>query len=153
MVLYGPTAFATKAAILLLLTRVFSPFRRLVIFIYVLFGILAAFYVPVVFVKMFICTPISKFWNQDVKGHCLNQRALILSDAFMSVISDFIILLLPLIASRSLQMPTKKKLRVIGVLGAGGIACASSIVRLVLIVREGQSSDSTYAFMRINLWG
>ncbi|EGC46940.1 integral membrane protein [Histoplasma capsulatum var. duboisii H88] len=79
MVIYGPAAFLTKASILLILTRVFAPYRK--------------------------------------------------------------------------TMSLKKKIRVIGILGAGGLACASSIVRLVLIVQKGNAKDQTYVFMQINLWG
>ncbi|KAL1956108.1 hypothetical protein VTO42DRAFT_7627 [Malbranchea cinnamomea] len=154
MVLYGPVAFATKATILLLVVRVFAPFKRLVMFTYVFFGILTVFYLPVFIAKICICIPVSRYWKgDDVSGKCLNERALILADAFMSVISDFIILILPVIASWSLNMSTKKKLRVIGLLGAGGLACGSSLVRLVFIMTQGLSSDSTHTFMRINLWG
>lgn len=153
MALYGPTAFVTKAAILLILARVFQPFRMLVKFIYVFFCLIGAYYIPLVFLKLFICVPVARFWDKDSEGTCINQQGMIVADAFISVASDLTILVLPLIGARPLQMPRKKKIRVIAILGAGGIACASSIVRLVLIFREGKSQDTTYTFMRINLWG
>ena len=153
MALYGPTAFVTKASILLILVRVFQPFKPLVNFIYVFFGIIAAYYIPVVFLKLFICIPVSKFWDKDREGSCIDQNAMITADAFISVLSDIIILILPIIGTRPLQMPGKKKVRVIGILGAGGVACASSIIRLVLIMKKARSQDDTYVFMRINLWG
>ncbi|KLJ09909.1 hypothetical protein EMPG_14666 [Blastomyces silverae] len=154
MVIYGPAAFLTKASILLILTRVFAPYRKTVRFIYVYFGVLLAYYVPAIIVKVRICMPISYFWmGQDSKGSCLDERAIILADAIISVVSDLTILVLPLLLTHSLQMSLKKKIRVIGILGAGGLACASSIVRLVLIVQKGNAKDQTYVFMQINLWG
>ncbi|EEQ89378.2 uncharacterized protein BDCG_04498 [Blastomyces dermatitidis ER-3] len=154
MVIYGPAAFLTKASILLILTRVFAPYRKTVRFIYVYFGVLLAYYVPAIIVKVRICMPISYFWmGQDSEGSCLDERAIILADAIISVVSDLTILVLPLLLTHSLQMSLKKKIRVIGILGAGGLACASSIVRLVLIVQKGNAKDQTYVFMQINLWG
>lgn len=154
MIMYGPVALSTKTAILLLLARVFAPFKKLVHFTYIFLAMLVAFYLPVFIAKICICMPISRYWKgEDVSGKCLNERALILADAFMSVISDLIILILPIIASWSLHMSTRKKARVIGLLGAGGLACGASIVRLVLIIKDGLSKDSTHTFMRINLWG
>ncbi|PGH09828.1 hypothetical protein GX51_00515 [Blastomyces parvus] len=154
MVIYGPAAFLTKASILLILTRVFAPYRKTVRFIYVYFGVLLAYYVPAIIVKVRICMPISYFWlGQDSEGTCLDERAIILADAIISVVSDLTILVLPLLLTHSLQMSLKKKIRVIGILGAGGLACASSIVRLVLIVQKGNAKDQTHVFMQINLWG
>ena len=112
-----------------------------------------AYYIPAVIVKIRICDPISKFWAPDTAGSCLDQTSIILADAVVSVVSDIAILILPLPLTLGLQLPLKKKLRVIGILGAGGLACASSVVRLVLIVVTGQSKDATLAFMRINMFG
>lgn len=151
--MYGPTAYLTKVCLLWIMTRVFSPFRKTVWFIYGFMGLMLAFYVPVVIVKIRICDPISRFWDQTVDGTCLDQTAIILADAVVSVVSDLIILILPLPLTMSLQMPSRKKLRVIGLLGAGGLAVAASIIRLVLIVTTGQSKDATLAFMRINMLG
>ncbi|KAL1979674.1 hypothetical protein VTN96DRAFT_5373 [Rasamsonia emersonii] len=154
MVMYGPTAFLTKISILWIMTRVFAPNRKAIYFIYALLGIMLAYYIPAVIVKIRICSPISRFWlGASVGGTCLNEGSIILADAVISVISDLTILLLPLPLTMSLQMAMKKKLRVIGILGAGGLAVASSIIRLAFIVQFGNSPDSTYAFMRINMFG
>lgn len=153
MVMYGPTAYLTKVCLLWIMTRVFSPFKKTVWFIYGFMALMLAFYVPVVIVKIRICDPISKFWDHSVQGSCLDQTAIILADAVVSVVSDLIILILPLPLTMSLQMPRRKKLRVVGLLGAGGMAVAASIIRLALIVTTGQSKDATLAFMRINMLG
>ncbi|KAL1961894.1 hypothetical protein VTN77DRAFT_927 [Rasamsonia byssochlamydoides] len=154
MVMYGPTAFLTKISILWIMTRVFAPYKKAIRFIYILLGIMLAYYIPAIIVKTRICTPISRFWmGPSVGGSCLNEGSIILADAVISVISDLTILVLPLPLTLSLQMAMRKKLRVMGILGAGGLAVASSIVRLAFIVRYGNSSDSTYDFMRINMFG
>jgi len=153
MVMYGPTAYITKFCLLWIMTRVFSPFRKAVIFIYVFMGVMLAYYIPAVIVKIRLCNPISKFWNDDIEGSCMDQNAIIMADAIISVSSDLIVLLLPLPLTISLQMPTKKKMRVIAILGAGGLAVASSIIRLVMTVVNAESKDTTLAFMRVNMLG
>lgn len=153
MVMYGPTAYLTKLSLLWIIARVFSPYRKTVIFIYVFLGIMLAYYIPAVIVKIRICDPIAKFWAPDTPGSCLDQTSIILADAVVSVVSDMAILILPLPLTVGLQLPLKKKMRVMVVLGAGGLACASSIVRLILIILTGQSQDGTLAFMRINMFG
>ncbi|KAF7125904.1 hypothetical protein CNMCM5793_002263 [Aspergillus hiratsukae] len=153
MVMYGPTAFLTKVSLLWIMTRVFSPYRKAVLFIYVFLVIMLLYYIPAVIVKIRICNPIARFWDESINGDCLDQSAIIMADAVVSVVSDMIILILPLPLTLSLQMPMRKKLRVMGILGAGGLACASSVVRLILILKTGQSKDGTYSFMRINMFG
>ncbi|KAL4812542.1 hypothetical protein BDW67DRAFT_169910 [Aspergillus spinulosporus] len=153
MVMYGPTAFLTKMTLLWIMTRVFSPFRKSVIFIYVFLVLMLLYYIPAVIIKIRICMPISKFWNDEQPGSCLDKNAIIMADAVVSVVSDLIVLIMPLPLTMRLQMSKKKKLRVIGILGAGGLACASSVVRLVLIQLTGKSKDATIAFMRVNMFG
>lgn len=153
MVMYGPTAYLTKVLLLWIIARVFSPFRKSVLFIYGFMILMLAYYIPAVIVKIRICSPISFFWNPDIEGTCLDEASIILADAVVSCVSDLIILILPLPLTMTLQMSSRKKIRVIAILGAGGMAVASSIIRLVLIVLTGQSKDATLAFMRINMLG
>jgi hypothetical protein len=154
MVMYGPTAFLTKISILWIMIRVFNPYRKAIYFIYALLGIMVAYYIPAVIVKIRLCSPISRFWmGPSVGGSCLNEGSIILADAVISVISDLTILLLPLPLTLRLQMPMRKKLKVMAILGAGGLAVACSIIRLDFIVKFGNSPDATYAFMRINMFG
>ncbi|KAJ5082111.1 hypothetical protein N7532_011154 [Penicillium argentinense] len=153
MVMYGPTAYITKFCLLWIMTRVFNPFRRAVIFIYVFMGVMLAYYIPAVIVKIRLCNPVARFWDRTIPGTCMDETAIIMADAVVSVTSDLIVLLLPLPLTLSLQMPNKKKMRVIGILGAGGLAVASSIIRLILIVVTATSKDITLAFMRVNMLG
>lgn len=155
MVMYGPTAYLTKLSILWIMTRVFNPYRKAVIFIYVFLGTMLAYYIPAVIVKIRICKPIATFWDPSGTkgGSCLDQTAIILADAVVSVVSDLIVLILPLPLTLSLQMSWQRKMRVMGILCAGGFAVASSIVRLVLIVVIGQSKDATMSFTRISMFG
>lgn len=153
MVMYGPTAYVTKVCLLWIMTRIFSPVRIAVIFIYTFMGIMFAYYIPAIIAKIIICDPIAKFWDPDIDGTCLNEKSIILADAVISVVSDSVILILPLLLTRNLRMSTKKKIRVVAALGAGGFAVVASIIRLALIVVTGQSKDFTLAFMRINMLG
>ncbi len=146
-------AFFVKMALLFILIRVFAPYKKTVKFMYVLLALLLAYYIPALIIKIRICMPISTYWTRDGRGSCLDQGAVIMSDSIMSVVSDLSILLLPLPLTWSLQMPTKKKLRVMGILGAGGLATAFSIYRLWMIVVDGASPDQTIVFIKVILSG
>lgn len=153
MVLYGPCAFAIKASILLFLARVFAPIKRAVLVIYIILGGLLAYYVPVLALKAAICRPVSKFWMPQLDGQCFDQRALILADSVISVLSDMIIFAAPLPLTCNLHMQKKKRIKVAAVFSAGGLACICSAIRLIDIVKNGTSENQTLVFMRVNLWG
>jgi hypothetical protein len=145
-------ALFVKVALLSILTRIFKPFRGKVLFIYIFLGCLCCYYIVALIVKIRICDPIPRYWLGDkVEGTCLNQTAALIADSVISVVSDLIILILPLPLTWSLQMSRNKKLRVIGLLGAGGLATAFSLYRLVLVLKG--NSDQSVMFICVILSG
>ncbi|PWY79326.1 integral membrane protein [Aspergillus heteromorphus CBS 117.55] len=152
-ILYCPMALLVKVALLSILIRIFKPYRTKVLFIYVLLGCLAVYYVIALIVKIRMCDPIPGYWTGDPNASCLDQRAALIADSVISVVADFIILFLPLPLTWSLQMSRSKKLRVIGMLSAGGLATAFSLYRLVLVVKDGSSPDQTIVFVCVILSG
>jgi hypothetical protein len=146
MVLFGPTILAVKVSILLMLTRFFAPYRGVVIFIWVFMSILVAYTIAAAISKACICLPIKTFWlGIDVThGHCLKQLEIFLTDTLISVVSDMILLILPLAMIGKMHLPLNKKLKVMAILAAGGLACVASIVRLVWVVQYRNTVDHTY---------
>ncbi|KAJ5641417.1 hypothetical protein N7490_005417, partial [Penicillium lividum] len=152
--LYCPMALFVKIALLAILVRIFSPYRGKVWFIYIFLGCLCTYYVVALIVKINICNPIPRYWKGElVPGSCLDQKAALVADSVISVVSDSIILILPLPLTWSLQMPRNRKLRVIGLLGAGGLATGFSIYRLVLVLKDGSSADQSIVFIQVILSG
>ncbi|QKD57065.2 uncharacterized protein FOBCDRAFT_204078 [Fusarium oxysporum Fo47] len=118
--------------------------------IYIFIGMLVAYYVSGLFIKIFICWPISAYWKGET-DKCLNQSAIIFADTIISAISDLVILLLPTPLTWSLQLSRRKRLRVIGILCAGGVATAFSIYRLAMILHEGNNAEAGIGFnMRLS---
>lgn len=153
MVIYGPTVFATKASILFFLTRVFAPYERYCRFVYAFTLLMGCYYILMLVLKIFVCRPIHKFWDPAADGQCFNQRALILADNVISLISDIAVLLIPCPLAQGLRVAAKAKFRIAAVFGAGGVACVCSFIRLIDIIKLGASTDQTFAFTLINLWG
>ncbi|KAG5305447.1 integral membrane protein [Histoplasma capsulatum G186AR] len=153
-ILYVPMAFSVKVALLAIVIRIFNPDRKKVLGVYIILGVLLLYYIPAIFLKIFFCIPISGYWEGAASGaKCLNQQNLITADAVISMVSDFAILVLPLPLTWSLHIRKTKKLRVIGILGAGGVATAFSVWRLVIMVEQGASPNFTIVFIRIVLTG
>lgn len=71
----------------------------------------------------------------------------------MSGITDLAVLVIPIPLIWNLHMPLRKKIRVLGLLGAGGIAVAASLARLVMVVQGVGDPDLTWSIVRFNLLG
>ncbi|KAL4757184.1 uncharacterized protein BDW70DRAFT_163776 [Aspergillus foveolatus] len=143
---YVPMVFVIKLALLAVMLRIFAPDRHKVMIVYGTIVVLLLYYIPALFIKIFFCKPISTYWlgAEVTGGACLDQRKVIIADATISMLSDFWILVLPIPMLWSLKMSLSKKLRVVGILGAGGLATGFSVWRLVMMVDESQTPDTTW---------
>lgn len=142
-------ALAVKLALVGIIIRIFGTvYSKTLMGIYIYIAILVAFYIPMMFLKRFSCKPISAYWRNE-KGYCIYQGTLITADALISVLADFVILLLPLPLTCSLRLPLRKRLRVAGLLCAGGIATAFSLYRLLLMLTDGSSDNRTILLIKI----
>ncbi|KAL3418416.1 hypothetical protein PVAG01_10132 [Phlyctema vagabunda] len=144
VIAYGPATFLIKVTLLLVYVRVFSPFRKTIIFIYVFMAMLVAYYIPMQIIKMRLCYPIWKVWRDSEDGTCLDIKKIFVADTVISSITDLAILIIPIPLTWSLQMAAQKRIRYVALLGAGGLATAASIARLVLLVKLGDSPDRTF---------
>ncbi|KAH7348789.1 integral membrane protein, partial [Rhexocercosporidium sp. MPI-PUGE-AT-0058] len=155
VIVYGPAVWCIKVTLLLILVRVFTPFRRIITGVWAFIYAMLLYYVIVTVVKVFRCSPIPAVWDPDKPGKCLDGFLLFTIDTSLSILTDVIILILPIPLVWSLQVTTKKKLRTIALLGAGGVATATSIVRLILVLNLDNSpyqlGDQTISIQRINL--
>ncbi|KAK2813907.1 hypothetical protein FQN50_000308 [Emmonsiellopsis sp. PD_5] len=151
-IVYMPMALVVKLALLLIIARVFSPYKKTVKFIYALLAVLFGYYISGLIIKIRPCNPIPAYWGA-AQGSCLNQRIILICDSVVSVTSDLMILFLPLPLAWSLQMDTRKKLRVMAILGAGGLATAFSIYRLAMVVAIGASPNQVMVFTKVVLSG
>ncbi|KAJ4320286.1 hypothetical protein N0V94_003463 [Neodidymelliopsis sp. IMI 364377] len=151
-IIYAPMTLAIKLSLLTLIARIFSPYKRRIQGIYALGGLLVVYYIVSLILKIRICWPIAEYWKGD-QSKCLNQSAVITADSIISTVTDAIILVLPLPLTWSLQLPTRKKIRVGGMLAVGGLATAFSGWRLNLILTDGKSKDTTILFVQVVLSG
>ncbi|KAJ6020101.1 hypothetical protein N7499_003395 [Penicillium canescens] len=153
-ILYCPMALSVKIALLSVLTRIFALYRGKVWFIYIFLGCLCCYYIVALIIKIRMCAPIPMYWLGPAEGgSCLDQASALIADSVISVVSDIIILILPLPLTWSLQMSRSRKLRVIGILGAGGLATGFSLYRLVLLLKVDNSADMSLMFVRVILSG
>ncbi|KAL8795742.1 MAG: hypothetical protein Q9195_001793 [Heterodermia aff. obscurata] len=76
----------------------------------------------VMFVTIFACRPIRAAWDPSVAGaKCLDLNLAYISQAIMNVITDFVILLLPMPILWGLHLDRNKKLQLIGIFMTGSL--------------------------------
>ncbi|TVY39345.1 Satratoxin biosynthesis SC1 cluster protein [Lachnellula subtilissima] len=156
-ILYGPTMFTVKLSILLQYMRIFVPRREGNMAMFVLIHIVLwadlAFYTADTLFEIFSCNPRELNWNKLIDhGSCFNIEALIISAGAINVVSDCVILFLPVFSIWRLQLSTKKKVQISAVFAFGLLACISSIIRLVYSILLFKTEDRTHAFIPTGLW-
>ncbi|KAJ6109508.1 hypothetical protein N7486_001743 [Penicillium sp. IBT 16267x] len=118
--------------------------------LYVLLGTVIGYYTIITFIKIFICNPPSAYWSRsDIpNATCFSQPGVIIADSVIGTITDAAIFAFPVAFTCTLQMPFWKKVKVVVLLGLGGVAVAFSLYRLVIGIHEKVDAESTTKFMK-----
>ncbi|KAJ5949896.1 hypothetical protein N7454_001480 [Penicillium verhagenii] len=149
---YVPMVLFVKTSLIYIMIRLWSPYRGKVAALYSFLAFIVSYYTVILFIKIFTCNPIHFYWDfSNEEGKCLNRNAIIITDSSVSVSTDLAILIFPIVLAWTLHMPISRKLHVIAILGAGSIAVAFSIYRLVLVISEMNNSNEIDVFMRVLL--
>ena len=127
--LYAPTIATVKFSILLFYARIFTEhtakmqqqiwFTRA---LYAMGAITASWWIVCQFIVIFECTPIHYFWDRTpVTGHCLDVQKFFDGQAVPNIITDVILLALPLPLIWNLQLPANQKVALSGVFLLGSL--------------------------------
>ncbi|KAF5628715.1 hypothetical protein F25303_10348 [Fusarium sp. NRRL 25303] len=149
-IMYCVTCFMTT--ILLLMARVFAVEPRVAKGIRILIWALLVAYIPIQILRIVNCYPIRTYWDPDVRNaRCLNQRKIFFSDLSLSIVTDLVILLIPIPLTWKLRMSIGKRIKIVLLLGAGGIATALTLFRVAKAVDFLNSDDITVDYTPIGI--
>ena len=123
-IMYGIIICLIKESILLQYLRVFVPNRKANIYLYITIQLIMwsvfLFYLIDTIFEIVMCIPREKIWNPLMKtGHCFDDNAAYMATGIFNVISDFAILVVPIIPICKLQMPLRRKVLVLSVFATG----------------------------------
>ncbi|CAD6448648.1 e65e15e7-e58f-4bd6-a05a-23b24e3531a6 [Sclerotinia trifoliorum] len=143
---FGLAILSIKISILLQYIRIFTAGTRDLMFwsCHALMWMTVVFYVILLFMTIFLCTPVPKFWNVLETGHCLNMNYVFLATGTANTISDFLIILLPQPIIWRLQMSFKEHVGVSAIFSTGLLACIASMVRLIISSKLLKNNDVTW---------
>lgn len=82
-------------------------------------SIIGFYFVDTIF-EIIMCNPRERIWNLLITtGHCFDVNAAWKATGIFNIISDFSILILPMIPIWKLQLPLKKKILMIAIFATG----------------------------------
>ena len=67
------------------------------------------------------CIPLAHYWDPEVPGTCANQLAFVIAMGIVTVITDFIVLALPIFPLLRLQVSKTRRVQLIIVFLFGGL--------------------------------
>ncbi|KAF4301087.1 hypothetical protein GTA08_BOTSDO07181 [Botryosphaeria dothidea] len=155
--LYHPILSIVKASVILFLLRIDDKRRRVDWSLRGLFVFNLALMIGTFFADLFQCTPFHYTFDyprmdmeaqkaagadeegmlsgKEIKGgHCIDQVGFFLAAAGIAVLTDVLILIIPMIMVKDLQMRKKKKIAVWAILSIGWIVTAVSVARFGIYV-------------------
>ncbi|KAI9807243.1 MAG: hypothetical protein M1825_005961 [Sarcosagium campestre] len=139
-----------KISILLLYRRVFvGPWIRKGSLVLIWF--LVAFTITLVGKDVFACIPLHKQWEPSVPGYCINLRATYYWASAIFLLTDIMVLVMPMPLVWQLQISKKQKIGLSLIFGLGMVVTIATIFRLVVLILQ-DPYDVTYAFVPVVYW-
>jgi hypothetical protein len=109
-----------KISILLLYLRI-MPQNMYRISIFVLLTLVGLFCLSTTIAGVFQCVPVAKAWHKSMDGHCYNLVEAWYTNAVFSIVTDFVILMLPMHMVYKLHRDKREKVLLYFIFGIGGL--------------------------------
>ncbi|KAL9110081.1 MAG: hypothetical protein Q9187_008094, partial [Circinaria calcarea] len=135
-----------KISILLFYTRLFGRLRYIRLWAYWLSVFSVCWGIMVILGCSFQCRPLRFIWDKSVNGTCMNVALFFILGSAPNVLTDFMVLVLPLPAVFALQTSRGQKISLAAIFMLGSITCIISLVRLIELILNARNSDPTCTF-------
>lgn len=121
-IVYCPTMLCAKYTVLRKIEHIFYNHQQKKPASRVIWGLILAnsiFYTVIFFVATFACIPRAKIYNPSLDGRCIDIHASLVVTSVINFVSDFTILIIPLVAVWQLQLRPRAKFGVSIVFAVG----------------------------------
>ncbi|CAF9905470.1 MAG: hypothetical protein ALECFALPRED_000631 [Alectoria fallacina] len=143
---------AIKISTLLLFARIFpgQKFQRMLWAV----GLFISTYSSIMVIAMiFQCRPLNRVWDPTVKAECIEINKVWIVMGSLNVVTDFLLLCLPLPQIWKLQMRRETKLQLISIFSIGSFVTVVSTYRITQLRGLSlYSSDPTWNDVEANIW-
>jgi hypothetical protein len=147
-IVYNPILGLIKASFVITLLKLRSPNRRINIALWTIFVVNALFTIAAPLVCAFQCSPISKFWNREQPGKCLDGPKYTYGTIAIVLITDLAVVIMPTWILHNLHMPFRRKAMYITFLSFGVAVTGIGVFRLYVFVQlfEMQKMDPDWGY-------
>ncbi|OLN96779.1 hypothetical protein CCHL11_02400 [Colletotrichum chlorophyti] len=144
-----PLGLATaRLSLVVLYHRIFGLFKARY-YLYGLVAFIGAWSIYATVPTIVACIPVENFWTTH--KNCLDLSRLYLSIAIGSIITDFILIIIPIPYAMRLTMSFNKKMLLIMSFVFGGFNCFITIIRLVKVTTFDYG-DPTWGTVDLMIW-
>lgn len=84
-------------------------------------GIVGSFSIWTIVSGFLHCNPISDFWTESDPGYCLSFEGVWVFNSVMNIVTDLILLALPMYPLAQLQLPKPQKIGLMLMFSMGGL--------------------------------
>lgn len=141
ILVYNIALTSIKVSIVLQYLRVFVG-KSIRFWCWATIALVTAYGLNTVFTAIFTCVPVNTFWLGG--GKCIPKKFLWFFNAAFNILTDIIILILPMPVLSSLRLPLKQKIGLMFVFALGGFVCLVSVLRLHSLYIVSTSDDMTW---------
>ena len=120
VIVYTVNLGLVKICILIFYLRLF-PYDRFRQCTWALIIFVSCTTVVALLLGIFQCTPIAYYWDKDISGTCLSYHSTVYTAAALVIVSDFIIVLLPVPVIKKLNLTRRRKIGVLIMFGLGSL--------------------------------
>ena len=119
-IIYAMAIGLNKYSILLFYRRLF-PSKSILRLLQVVASVVLAWQIAIIAGIIWQCRPVQKAWDITVPGTCIDVAKLFLGNAIPNIITDVVIIMIPLPLTWNLQLPRSQRLLLCGVFLTGGL--------------------------------
>ncbi|KAK4150068.1 hypothetical protein C8A00DRAFT_37347 [Chaetomidium leptoderma] len=154
-ILFFTTLALIKWSVLAMFYRIFPT--RFMKWGYIILGSMtAAWWIAVMLVTIFQCTPVHKMWDLAAEGTCINANVFYIStNGVPNIVTDVMILVLPMWEVYKLHVSRSQKIAIACSFLLGWIVVIFSIIKLKVMVdlyELGPTADITYHLPPLIIW-
>lgn len=117
---YKVTVCLNKVATILLYLRLFSSPRFRVVALTIM-GLIVAASIGSICATIFQCIPVAGAWNHSIKSRCINSGQFWVAYAVMNILTDVMVLVLPIPMIQKLTLGKRDKTMLYGLFLLGGL--------------------------------
>ncbi|KAI9045241.1 uncharacterized protein KD926_009655 [Aspergillus affinis] len=148
IVSYSFTVMVTKISVLLFYCRLFGS-KWIYTSSWIVGTIVVLYNLAVILIAGLQCIPLSDLWTGG--SSCINTEPPFTGLAVVNIVTDVLILALPVKPVMNLNMKSARKVQVLGIFLLGGVVCVFGIIRAVAMT-ELSLFDPTWTAVGAAMW-